>query len=82
LFAKALWRFAGNLALIFSAWDGVFLTGGIINSLRSTMALPEVRQGFVIPGPFAHYLGEVPAGILVMEDSELRGAAEVLRHLQ
>jgi glucokinase len=79
LFAKALWHYAGNLTLIFGAWDGVFMTGGIVDALRSTLAQPEVRQGFIIPGPYANLLRNVPAGFVLMDNCELRGAAEALR---
>lgn len=81
LFAKALWRYAGNLTLIFGAWDGLFLTGRIVDALRPILAEPEVRQGFIIPGPFANLLRDVPAGFLLIENSELRGVAEALRRL-
>lgn len=81
LFAKALWRYAGNLTLVFGAWDGLFLTGRIVDALRPVLALPEVRQGYVIPGPFANLLHDVPAGFLLIENSELHGVAEALRRL-
>ena len=78
LFAKALWHYAGNLTLIFGAWDGVFLSGAIVSALRSILAQPEVRQGFIIPGPYANLLRNVPAGFLLLDNCELRGAAEAL----
>jgi glucokinase len=59
----------------------LFLTGRIVHALRSTLALPEVRQGYVIPGPFANLLSSVPAGFVLIENSELRGVAEALRRL-
>lgn len=79
LYTKALWRFAGNLALIYGAWDGVFFTGRIARALRDTLANPQVRQSSVVAGPFANMLRSVPAGLLLLEHSTLRGAAEALR---
>jgi glucokinase len=80
LFAKALWRFAGNLVLIYGAWDGVVLTGALVNSLREILASDQVRQSFAITGPYAVMLRKVPVGILLLDHSILRGAAEAIRH--
>lgn len=80
LFAKSLWRFAGNLTLIYGAWDGVFLTGAMVNALRSVLRQAESRQRFVIPGPYATMLRNVPAAFLLLDHSELRGAAEAIRN--
>ncbi len=79
LFAKAVWRFAGNLTLIYGAWDGIFLTGSIVNALRDTLSQPEVRQSFAVTGPYANMLRTVPAGFFLLEHSALRGAAEAIR---
>lgn len=79
LYTKALWRFAANLALIYGAWDGLFFTGRIARALRVPLANPQVRQSSVVAGPFANILRNVPAGLLLLEHSTLRGAAEALR---
>jgi glucokinase len=79
LFAKAVWRFAGNLTLIYGAWDGIFLTGSIVSTLRKTLSQQDVRQSFAITGPYANLLRTVPAGFFVLEHSALRGAAEAIR---
>lgn len=81
LFSKVLWRFAGNLTLMYGAWDGVFMTGRMVNSLRSTLRQPDTRQNFIIPGPYANMLRNVPAGFLLLDRSALRGAAEAIRQL-
>lgn len=80
LFGKSLWRFAGNLTLIYGAWDGVFLTGAMVNALRSVLRQAENRQRFVVPGPYATMLRNVPAAFLLLDHSELRGAAEAIRN--
>jgi glucokinase len=79
LFSKALWRFAGNLTLTYGAWDGVFLTGKMVNALRSVLRQAEARQRFVLNGPYSAMLRNVPAAFLLLEHSELRGAAEAIR---
>lgn len=80
LFGKALWRFAGNLALVYGAWDGVFLSGAMVSALRPILRQPESRQRFVVGGPYAAMLRNVPAAFLLLEHSELRGAAEAIRN--
>jgi glucokinase len=80
IFSKALWRFAGNLTLIYGAWDGIFLSGALVASLRSTLCDQDVRQSFVISGPNANLLRKVPCGFFLLEHSGLRGAAEAIRH--
>ena len=80
LFASALWRFAGNIALVYGAWDGIFLTGGIVAALRSTLSSEDSRQSFVVTGPYANLLRKVPCGLLLLEHAALRGAAEAVRH--
>jgi glucokinase len=80
LFAKALWRFAGNITLIYGAWDGVFLAGPIVAALRTTLAKPDVRQSFVVAGPYANLLRTVPAGFLLIDNVVLHGTAEAVRH--
>lgn len=79
LYARALWRFAGNLTLIYGAWDGLFFTGRIVKALRATLSNPDVRQSFVITGPYANMLRAVPAGYLLIDHSTMRGAAEAIR---
>lgn len=79
LYTRALWRFAANLVLIYGAWDGLFFTGRIARALRGQLANPQVRQNAAVAGPFANILRNVPAGLLLLEHSTLRGAAEALR---
>ena len=79
LFALAFWQFAGNLTLIYGAWEGVILTGNMINSLKTILSRPELKQAFSIHGPYARILGTVPVGCLLPKHPELRGAAEAVR---
>lgn len=77
-FAKALWHFAGNMVLAYGAWDGVILTGSVVAALRSAIRRPDLAQAFLIAGPYAERLREVPRSIESFEYAELEGAAAAL----
>lgn len=78
LFGRALWHFAGNMALAYGAWDGVLLTGPVVNALRGLIRLPELSADFVIDGPYQRQLREVPRVLVTLEHAELHGAARAL----
>lgn len=78
LFCRALWHFAGNMALAYGAWDGVMLTGPVANALRGLIRLPELSADFVIDGPYQRQLREIPRALVSLEHAELHGAARAL----
>lgn len=77
-FAKALWHFAGNMVLAYGAWDGVILTGSVVAALRGAIRRPDLAQAFLIGGPYAERLREVPRSTVTFEFAELEGAAAAL----
>ena len=78
LFCRALWHFAGNMALAFGAWDGVLLTGSIADALRGLIRLPEPSADFIVTGPYQRQLREVPRALVKLDHAELHGAARAL----
>jgi glucokinase len=78
LFCRALWYFAGNLALAYGAWDGVMLTGGIVQALRPMLRQAMLADQFVIACPHQRQLRGVPRALVELEHGELRGAAQAL----
>ncbi len=78
LFARALWRFAGNLVLAYGAWDGVILTGSVGCALRSVLRRPDLAENFVVKGPFVRQLRDVPRSLATFQHAELEGAAVAL----
>ncbi|WP_342249030.1 glucokinase [Sphingomonas sp. OTU376] len=78
LFARALWYFAGNMALAYGAWNGVMITGSLARALRSEIRSPDAARYFVVPSPWQRQLREVPRVIVSLEHAELRGAAQAL----
>ena len=78
LFVKALWYFAGNMALTFGAWDGVVLTGSLAAALRPVLPRPDLAQRFVLTGPYQRELSATPRSLVTLRHPELEGAAAAL----
>jgi glucokinase len=78
LFARALWYFAGNLALAYGAWDGVMITGGIAQALRGLLRQPAAVDSFLLGGPHQRQLRDVPRAMVSLDHAELHGAAQAL----
>ncbi|MEI9928070.1 MAG: glucokinase [Sphingomonas sp.] len=78
MFTEHLGAFAGDLAMIFGAWDGVFLTGAISRALQPQLADRGFRQRMETKAAFRRQLGEVPVALVNRNDLELLGAAAAL----
>jgi glucokinase len=79
LFTEHLAAFAGDLAMTFGAWDGIFLTGAISRALHPQLADRGFRQRMEGKAAFKRQLGEVPVALVNRNDLELLGAAAALR---
>lgn len=80
LFVEHLGAFAGDLALAYGAWDGVFLTGAIARALQPQLMDPGFRRRFEAKPAFRRQLSEVPVALVNRNDLELLGAAAALGH--
>lgn len=78
LFCRALWYFAGNMALAYGAWDGIMLTGSVAHALRGLLRQPCFADSFVLSGPYHRQLREVPRAMVSLDHAELHGAAQAL----
>lgn len=78
LFVEYLGAYAGDLVLAFSAWQGVYLTGGIARALQVQLSAPGVRPRLEGRGVFRRQLATVPISIIASSDLELLGAAVAL----
>lgn len=78
LFCRALWYFAGNMALAYGAWDGIMLTGSIAHALRGLLRQPGFAEGFALGGPYQRQLREIPRAMVSLDHAELHGAAQAL----
>ncbi len=80
--AEAVQRFclllgaaAGDLALLFGARGGVFVTGGMIGHLAELFDAEACWTGFIGKGRFSSYLEDIPLLRVLRRDTGLIGAA-------
>ncbi len=79
LFCELLGGFAGDAALMFGAWDGVYLAGGLVTALIDPLRNGAFRQRFEDKGRFSQVLASVPTTAILRSDLGLVGAARALR---
>ncbi len=79
LFATYLGRFAGDLALIFSAYGGVYLAGGISTRVAPALKSGAFREAFVAKEPHRHLAERMATAIIVKPDAALAGIADFAR---
>lgn len=75
-FVAFLASFAGDLALIAGAWDGVYLAGGIPGKIPEFLTERAFRARFEAKGRFRVELEPVPAWRIVRPDPAVLGLAE------
>ncbi len=75
VFCALLGAFAGDVALLYGAWDGVFIAGGIAPRLARQLAAGGFRARFEAKGRFSPRMATVPAAIIVHPFPGLLGAA-------
>jgi glucokinase len=80
LFCSMLAGFAGNVALTFGATGGLFLAGGISNSLVPFISDPSFRQRFSAKGRLSSYLARVPLSVISYRYPALIGLAHLEAH--
>lgn len=73
LFARLLGRFAGDLALIFSATGGVFVAGGIAPRMKPVLAGGGFRAAFEQKAPFEHVVQQIPTAVILDPEPGLAG---------
>jgi glucokinase len=78
MFVEHLGAFAGDLALAFGAWDGVYLTGAITRALVPQLKEPGFRRRLESKAAFRRQLSDVPVAVVNRSDLELLGAAAAL----
>ena len=80
IFCEALGSFAGNVALMFGAWQGVYLAGGLLGPIRNELLAGGFRRRFEDKGRFGAELARVPAMLVEEPALGLVGAAAALRY--
>jgi glucokinase len=75
IFCAVFGAIAGDLALTLGAWDGVFLTGGLVPKLLSELQSSSFRRRFEAKGRFADAMARVPTVAVLNPHAGLLGAA-------
>jgi glucokinase len=73
LFARALGRFAGDLALAFDAEGGVFIAGGIAPRMVDILQEGPCREAFERKAPQAEWAQKVPFAVITHPEPALLG---------
>jgi glucokinase len=70
---------AGDLVLTLGAWDGVYLTGGMLQALLPWLQRGSFVTRFEAKGRFAEAMGKVPLAAMTAAESGLLGVAAIAR---
>ncbi|APO73059.1 glucokinase [Rhizobium etli 8C-3] len=73
LFSTYLGRLAGDLAMIFMAKGGVYLSGGISQKILPALRRPEFRAAFEDKAPHSHWLKAIPTYVVTHPLAALAG---------
>ncbi len=80
LFAEHLGRAAGDVALIFLAYGGVYLAGGITTRIAPVLKAGRFRDGFLDKWPHNRLMERMATAIIVKEDAALAGIGAFARN--
>jgi len=75
LFCELLGSVAGDYALTYGAWDGVYLAGGLLGPLAPWIRRGRFRERFEGKGRFAQAMARVPVALITHPQPGLLGAA-------
>ena len=81
-FSGMLGAFAGDLALVFRASNGVYLTGGVLGHLGAAFDTRAFLERFVDKGRYRAWLAGLPVHRIVADDCALRGCARYLERTE
>ena len=79
LFATCLGRTAGDLALVFKAQGGVFLTGGIAQKIVPALKAENFRAAFEDKAPHTHMMQAIPVFVITHPLAALLGLSAYAR---
>ena len=77
LFCGIFGSVAGDMALALGAWDGVYLTGGLVPHLLGNLQRPAFREHFQAKGRYAEAMARLPTLAIVHPQPGLLGAAAI-----
>ncbi len=79
IFCAVFGAIAGDLVLTLGAWDGVFLTGGLVPKMLESIRHSGFRQRFEHKGRFSPNMARVPTVAVLHPQAGLLGAAAIAR---
>ncbi|EHL29505.1 glucokinase [Legionella drancourtii] len=79
-FFSILGAYAGDLALIFAAFGGVYIAGGIVPRLLPLLDQSDFRASFEGKGRFSGFNVQIPSYVITAEQPGILGAAVSLKH--
>lgn len=79
VFSRLLGAYAGDLALIYGAHGGVYLTGGVLPALGALFDRQAFRQRFEAKGRFADYVAAIPTHLVTLPQPGLLGLTSLIR---
>ena len=79
VFCAVFGAVAGDLVLTLGAWDGVFLTGGVVPRILPALQHSGFRQRFENKGRFSPAMARVPSMAVMHPHAGLLGAAAIAR---
>ena len=74
-FCEMLGAVAGDMALAYAGWDGVYLTGGLTPALLPWLQRGEFRRRFDDKGRYSRIIAAVPTVVITHDEPGLLGAA-------
>jgi glucokinase len=77
MFVRLLGRYAGDLALLFKATGGVYITGGVARRIAPLLDAATFRSGFETHPPYEKFLAGVPTTLITYDQPGLLGCAVV-----
>ena len=80
LFSTYLGRVAGDMAMIFMARGGVFLSGGISQKILPALRKPEFRAAFEDKAPHSALLATIPTYVVTHPLAALAGLSSYARN--
>lgn len=79
VFCAVFGAISGDLVLTVGAWDGVFLTGGLVPKMLDSLLHSGFRQRFEHKGRFSANMARVPSLAIVHPNAGLLGAAAIAK---
>lgn len=81
LFFRVLGQVAGDAALAFGAWDGLYIAGGIVPRYPQLLESSDFRQAFEAKGGYQALMQGIPTWLITHPQPGLLGAAACARDL-